>query len=311
MTDSWYGFGPILGTPSEWGYYAWPDWAFVPVEEIYAQIDQAVGIVIPSTGVCCSAHVGFAIPDRPPVEPPYRAFCHRCVEIGRYHHRRRRSHPRRDRGLCMTCGEPAKLNGNAYLGMATAVARLELVGGTLAPFCSTRFCRICDPAGPRCRSRICAEQGRGRHPALPWGCCSRTKLSPDLVHCRDACARRREQVAAASRAFRARSSDRSECMTQECPSPAKREGSPGRSECMTQECPSPCGSRACRQAGRGDHPGNADCCAQARKSPHCAVECARARVLRDAGNLRRERGSSGSAGAPALAALAGGSRFHG
>ena len=265
-TRSWYGTGPILGTPSEWGYYAWPEWAFVSVAELYA----TAPFDMPSTGVCCSAHVGLAIPDRPPVDPAYRAFCSGCLEGSRKFQGRRPSHYRRDRGLCVSCGEPAKLNGNAYQGMVIVLARLELHGGTLAAYCSTRFCYACDPTSPRCRSRVCAWQGRGRHAALRKGCCTLTRTHHVQVHCRDGCARRHEQAVLALQAFRARSAV-----------PMS----------ISQKCTSPCRSRGCRQAGRGEHSGKTDCCAQGRRSPHCADECARARAVRDAGNRRRDRRS--------------------
>ena len=265
---SWYGTGPILGTPSEWGYYAWPDWACVSVEELYA----TAPFDMPSTGVCCSAHSDVAIPDRPPVGPAYRAFCPDCVRISRERQRPRRPHFRRDHGLCLTCGEPAKLNGNAYQGMVIVLARLELVGGTLAAYCSTRFCYMCDSTSPRCRSRVCAWEGRGRHAALPRGCCWRTRHALDTVHCREACAHLREQNRAGS--ARWRSSNRVVM-------------------CGTQKWTSPlCRSRACREAGRGLHPGNTQCCARAKRSPHCAVECARRRAVNDAGNRRRDGRSS-------------------
>ena len=279
--SSWHGMSPVLGTPSEWAVSGWPEWAFLPPEEVY----DVLPFRIASIGTCSSHHgapLGESSAYARPVEPPYRSHCLPCIAAARRITPPPRPHPLRDRGLCVGCGEPAKLNDNAYQGLHIVLGRLEAFGGTLARYCTTRFCYSCDPASPRCRSRVCVGasvgdgagsgagsrtgRGRGRPAALPRGCCWRTSRGFPLVHCRECCAR----------SLLLKSLDS-----------ADRRG-----RCATQNCPSPCRARACREAGRGEHPGRTDCCAQARKSPHCAFECARARAVRDAFNQRRGQGLS-------------------
>lgn len=240
----------------------WPRWATVRAEQVRTLLPQEEWG--PWTqGGSCSRGI-------PPVfgfqstlhqsEPPYFFHCNRCMDAIRAAQPAPPPHPRRDLGLCITCGKPAAPLDRIVRVDAAAAQLAEERGVTIARVSTKRYCANCSPKRlPWCRSTVCAKT-KGRHKALPLGCCPTTK-SKRSPHCQDACDRVKAQTKAAYQRQQTRASTKS------------------------MSAPGPkCTSNVCHQT-KGQHdalqPG---CCTLTRPTnkhhigPHCQEACQRGRA---------------------------------
>ena len=168
----------------------WPPWATTRADDIRRLLppDQW-GLWRAKLNCLQSRPIPGVVPAGPhPTEPPHFSYCRAHLEAIRRTHGTTRPWPARDRGLCITCGEPAERRPVTMIH-PVACLKAEHAGTTVARLMTYRYCRGCNPRNPDnfplCRGRVCRESGRERK-VQRGGCCGITR-NGRRRHCADCC----------------------------------------------------------------------------------------------------------------------------
>ncbi len=176
----------------------WPQWATIRAEEVrdtlppdqwgpWARSDQTC-YVADNRGpnlVPVRSH---------PTEHPHFFHCREHLKAVRAKRRVQQPHPARDRGICISCGEPAQRLPVTKVAPVLCL-EAERLNSTVARLSTAPYCSACDPKlRPFCENQKCSRQRRRRR-VQPAGCCSYTS-NGNRLHCAHCCQRRRHERAA-------------------------------------------------------------------------------------------------------------------
>ena len=117
----------------------WPEWATMLSEEIRSDLPPDQWGPWARGGTCRRSYIG----SEHPSEEPYFFHCRPCLELQRERNRPPKRHARRDRGLCVNCGNIALEKGNVKAGGPPACADAEALGITMARYMTRARCEAC------------------------------------------------------------------------------------------------------------------------------------------------------------------------
>ena len=168
----------------------WPRWATVRADEVRTALPPEEWGAWAQGGDCSrGTPAAWGLQDTGhPAERPFFFHCLSCIAAVR-----RGGHPpkpdsRRDKGLCIRCGEPAERLRDRVFTPSAACQQAEAKGITVARLSARKFCASCDPYRlPWCMTRTCPNK---RHRSA-GGCSSPTRHT--VPHCAAACAKMKER----------------------------------------------------------------------------------------------------------------------
>ena len=178
----------------------WPRWATVRAEEVRTVLPSEEWGAWAQGGDCSRGTPAvWGLPDTGhPSEPPFFFHCLSCIAAVHRGAPPPKPGERRDKGLCIRCGEPAEHLRDRRFTPSAACQQAEAKGITVARLSTRKWCAACDPHSlPFCQSSRCPDRGK-RHRAIV---CSHTtwvdrgggmKYRP---HCAAFCAAAREREA--------------------------------------------------------------------------------------------------------------------
>ena len=120
----------------------WPEWATIRSEEIRSDLPPEQWGPWSQGGICRRSPISLEHPS----EEPYFFHCRPCLERQRERHRPPRKHDRRDRGLCIKCGNQALEKDHVKSSGPPGCADAEAQGMTVARYSTHRYCQSCKSA---------------------------------------------------------------------------------------------------------------------------------------------------------------------
>ncbi len=182
----------------------WPRWATVRAEEVRTVLPSEEWGAWAQGGDCSRGTPAvWGLPDTGhPSEPPFFFHCLSCLAAVHRGAPPPKPDERRDKGLCIRCGEPAEYLRDRRFTPSAACQQAEAKGITVARLSTRKWCAACDPHSlPFCQARRCPDRGK-RHRAIV--CRHTTWKNTYLPHCAAFCAAVTEGLAAQRRRYDAK-----------------------------------------------------------------------------------------------------------
>ena len=140
----------------------WPRWATVRAKEVRTLPSEEWGAWAQGGDCSRGTPAVWGLPDTGhPAEAPFFFHCLSCIAAVHRGSPPPALNDRRDKGLCIRCGEPAEHLRDRMFTPSAACQQAEAKGITVARLSTRKFCAECDPfSKPMCRGRGCPDKAK-------------------------------------------------------------------------------------------------------------------------------------------------------